>query len=93
MLPGSHVALVARAECVMLDKRPFIHDGIAALETLLERMADHRHKKTPELRPLLSWPAPWRPLRADINPDILLARCIGGPFSRPDRGYATRADP
>jgi hypothetical protein len=58
VLSGSHVALAARAECVMLDKRPFIHDGIAALETLLERMADHQHEKTPELRLLWSWPAP-----------------------------------
>ena len=58
MLSGSHVALAARAEGVMLDKRPFVHDGIAALETLLERMADHQHEKTPELRLLWSWPAP-----------------------------------
>ena len=51
-------AMAARAECVMLNKGPFVADGIAALETLLVRMAAHQHKKTPELRPLRSWPRP-----------------------------------
>lgn len=49
-------AMAARAECVMLNKGPHLDEGLAALETLLQRMAGHQHKKTPELRPLRSWP-------------------------------------
>jgi pyruvate kinase len=41
----------------MLNKGPFISEGIDALDTVLKRMADHQHKKTPELRQLRSWPA------------------------------------
>jgi len=48
-------AMAARAECVMLNKGPFLGDGLEALSTLLQRMAVHQHKKTPELRPLRSW--------------------------------------
>ncbi len=48
-------AMAARAECVMLNKGPYLREGVDALDTLLERMADHQHKKTPELRQLRSW--------------------------------------
>ena len=51
-------AMSGRAECVMLNKGPFLLEGIDALETLLERMADHQDKKTPELRALHTWPMP-----------------------------------
>ncbi len=51
-------AMAARAECVMLNKGPFLGEGLEALATLLRRMAVHQHKKTPELRALESWPAP-----------------------------------
>ena len=48
-------AMAARAECVMLNKGPFLLEGVEALDALLRRMADHQHKKTPELRQLRSW--------------------------------------
>lgn len=48
-------AMAARAECVMLNKGPHLCEGIDALDALLERMARHQHKKTPELRQLNSW--------------------------------------
>jgi pyruvate kinase len=51
-------AMAARAECVMLNKGPFLCEGIDALAALLPRMSVHQHKKTPELRALRSWPAP-----------------------------------
>ncbi len=49
-------AMASRAECVMLNKGPYLTDGLDALATLLRRMSDHQHKKTPHLRPLRSWP-------------------------------------
>jgi len=48
-------AMAARAECVMLNKGPFLDQGIDQLRTLLSRMTDHQHKKTPQLRALKSW--------------------------------------
>jgi pyruvate kinase len=48
-------ASAARAECVMLNKGPYLFDAIAALDELLGRMEDHLHKKTPQLRRLSSW--------------------------------------
>ena len=45
----------ARAECVMLNKGPFLLDAIEVLDTLLARMDAHQHKKTPQLRALKSW--------------------------------------
>ena len=48
-------AMAARAECVMLNKGPYLFKAITELDTLLSRMGDHQHKKTPQLRPLRSW--------------------------------------
>jgi pyruvate kinase len=48
-------AMSARAECVMLNKGPFLFEAIAELDRLLERMGEHMHKKTPQLRRLASW--------------------------------------
>jgi pyruvate kinase len=48
-------AMAARAECVMLNKGPYLADAIAVLDTLLGRMDAHMHKKTPQLRALKSW--------------------------------------
>lgn len=48
-------AMAARAECVMLNKGPYLFKAITELDTLLGRMADHQHKKTPQLRRLRSW--------------------------------------
>lgn len=48
-------AMAARAECVMLNKGPYLLEGIADLDTLLARMGQNQHKKTPQLRRLQSW--------------------------------------
>lgn len=49
-------AMAARAECVMLNKGPFLLEAIEQLEGLAGRMSAHQHKKTPQLRRLKSWP-------------------------------------
>jgi pyruvate kinase len=51
-------AMAARAECVMLNKGPFVADAVRALDRLLTRMGEHQNKKTPKLRALRSW---WPP--------------------------------
>jgi pyruvate kinase len=48
-------AMAERAECVMLNKGPFIAEAIAILDDVLTRMEDHQMKKTPQLRALHSW--------------------------------------
>ncbi len=44
-----------RAECVMLNKGPFILDAVSALDDILRRMEGHQDKKRPLLRQLRSW--------------------------------------
>jgi pyruvate kinase len=48
-------AMAARAECVMLNKGPYLLEAIDQLQTLLKRMDSNQHKKTPRLRKLKSW--------------------------------------
>lgn len=48
-------AMSARAECVMLNKGPYIAEALDCLNNLFLRMAEHQHKKTPRLRALKSW--------------------------------------
>lgn len=48
-------AMAARAECVMLNKGPYLFEALAELDQLLDRMSQHMAKKTPQLRPLQSW--------------------------------------
>jgi pyruvate kinase len=48
-------AMSARADCVMLNKGPHLLQAIDVLDTLLRRMDEHQHKKTPQLRALKSW--------------------------------------
>jgi len=48
-------AMAARAECVMLNKGPYLFKAITELDTLLQRMGANQHKKTPQLRRLMSW--------------------------------------
>ncbi len=48
-------AMAARAECVMLNKGPYLLEAIAELDTLLGRMEANQYKKTPRLRRLQSW--------------------------------------
>jgi pyruvate kinase len=45
-------AMGSRAECVMLNKGPFIRETLRFLVDVLERMAEHQHKKTSRLRKL-----------------------------------------
>ena len=48
-------AMSERAECVMLNKGPFIAEAITILDDVLTRMETHQSKKTPQLRALHSW--------------------------------------
>jgi pyruvate kinase len=47
--------MAARAECVMLNKGPWLFEAIEMLDALFARMAGHLHKKSHLLRPLRSW--------------------------------------
>jgi pyruvate kinase len=48
----SDAAMSARAECVMLNKGPFIVDALRTLDAILCRMQEHQRKKTAQLRAL-----------------------------------------
>jgi len=48
-------ALAQRAECVMLNKGPYIDEAIEMLADILARMEDHTHKKRSLMRELRSW--------------------------------------
>jgi len=45
-------AMSERAECVMLNKGPYILDAIQTLDSILRRMREHQQKKIPLLRRL-----------------------------------------
>jgi len=45
-------AMSVRAECVMLNKGPYILDALRSLNAVLKRMQDHQHKKISRLRAL-----------------------------------------
>ncbi|MFA5983398.1 MAG: pyruvate kinase [Methylococcaceae bacterium] len=45
-------AMAVRAECVMLNKGPYILEAIEALLNVMMRMQEHQHKKFPRLRAL-----------------------------------------
>jgi pyruvate kinase len=45
-------AMGARAECVMLNKGPYIVETLQTLDDILQRMEGHQSKKSPTLRPL-----------------------------------------
>ncbi len=49
------VAMSQRAECVMLNKGPFLVDGVAFAADVLTRMDRHTLKKTPRFGALESW--------------------------------------
>ena len=51
----SDVALADSAECVMLNKGPYIVEAVRLLDDVLLRMQAHQHKKSPQLRALRSW--------------------------------------
>jgi pyruvate kinase len=48
-------AMAERAECVMLNKGPFLPEAVRELTALLERMEGHQRKKVSRLRALKSW--------------------------------------
>jgi pyruvate kinase len=48
----SDVVAASRAECVMLNKGPFIADTIELLDEVVARMRGHFDKRTPTLRRL-----------------------------------------
>jgi pyruvate kinase len=48
-------AMAERAECVMLNKGPYIAEAVTILDDVLMRMQDHQVKKTPQLRALRTW--------------------------------------
>ncbi len=45
-------AMGERAECVMLNKGPYIVEAVTTLADILERMQHHQYKKAPQLRAL-----------------------------------------
>jgi pyruvate kinase len=45
-------AMSERAECVMLNKGPYIIAAVRVLDNILRRMQAHQSKKTSRLRPL-----------------------------------------
>jgi len=51
----SDAAMSERAECVMLNKGPYITDAIATLDSILTRMGGHQDKKRSLLRRLNAW--------------------------------------
>jgi pyruvate kinase len=53
----SDAAMSERAECVMLNKGPYLNDAVTALDNIMGRMAEHYYKKNALLRPLRSWSA------------------------------------
>lgn len=48
-------AMSERSECVMLNKGLYIREAVVILDNVLQRMAEHQSKKTPQLRALKSW--------------------------------------
>ena len=48
-------AMGQRAECVMLNKGPYITEAVSVLDDVLTRMRGHQDKKQAELRALRSW--------------------------------------
>jgi pyruvate kinase len=48
-------AMAERAECVMLNKGPFVVDAVRTLDDVLGRMEGHQSKKTSRMRALRAW--------------------------------------
>ena len=48
-------AMGERAECVMLNKGPYVARGVAVLDDILTRMQAHQRKKSAQLRELHVW--------------------------------------
>jgi pyruvate kinase len=52
---ATDAAMSQRSECVMLNKGPFLVEGVAFLKDILRRMDRHQAKKFARLGPLKSW--------------------------------------
>jgi pyruvate kinase len=65
-------AMAQRAECVMLNKGPFLVEGVRLLDDVLRRMDRHQAKKSARLAPLKSW--------ADLD-ELALAGAAEGSFA------------
>jgi pyruvate kinase len=61
-------AMAHRAECVMLNKGPYIVDAVTALDDILRRMHGHQTKKRPMLR-RLALVSSFREARAALESD------------------------
>ena len=48
-------AMAERAECVMLNKDPFVVDAVQLLTDMLLSMEGHQFKKVSRMRALHSW--------------------------------------
>lgn len=48
-------AMAGRAECVMLNKGPYVDSAVAFLDEVLGRMSEHQRKKSSLLRQLHAW--------------------------------------
>ncbi len=48
-------AMAERAECVMLNKGPYLGEAVSVLDDVLGRMEGHQSKKTSRLRALRAW--------------------------------------
>ena len=55
---ATDAAMSQRAECVMLNKGPFLVEGVAFLRDILRRMDRHQEKKFARLGRLKSWRQP-----------------------------------
>jgi pyruvate kinase len=48
-------AMAERAECILLNKGPYVFEALAVLESVVSRMERHQKKKTAQLRALGWW--------------------------------------
>lgn len=48
-------AMAQRADCVMLNKGPYLAEAVAFLRDILSRMDRHHARKAPRLTPLAAW--------------------------------------
>ncbi len=55
---ATDAAMAQRAECVMLNKGPFLTAGVKFLDRVLHRMDRHQRKKSARLEPLDLWTGP-----------------------------------
>jgi pyruvate kinase len=53
---ATDAAMAQRAECVMLNKGPFLPEAVEFLSDMFARMSRHQSKKVAQYAPLQSWP-------------------------------------